>query len=223
MYFLFDCRREAVQVSLAGVRVEICAFGWADAALPQAHGRQAVQVRRVRALVRALRPPGAAHEAPPAQGAQELAPFAHLAPVTTPHKSNYARRLRNRCIYCLFLSVKCHFNAPIAVNRITFLFIFDRMTFYIYNWFFGSTHAFFRFKEWEFYTRQNGGWFGLWKLIFLVASHNSCCWSHFWLQLKKCASCHIDCNYTKLKYSNHSSIFDLVNYNLFEITSLQFA
>jgi hypothetical protein len=73
-YFVFDCRREAVQVSLARVRVEICAFGRADAALPQAHGRQAVQVRRVRALVRALRPPGAAHEAPPAQGAQELAP-----------------------------------------------------------------------------------------------------------------------------------------------------
>lgn len=43
------------------------ALGRADPPLPQAHRRQAVQVRGVRAVVRALRPPRPAHEEAPAQ------------------------------------------------------------------------------------------------------------------------------------------------------------
>lgn len=125
-----DCRREAIQVSLAGVRVEICAFGRADATLPQAYGRQAVQVRRLRALVRSLRPPGAAHEAPPAQGAQELAlcsPCTRYNPATT---SNIYE-IDAFIVSCLFLSSAIEI-CPLLVNR--FLFIFDTMTFiYIYN------------------------------------------------------------------------------------------
>lgn len=64
------CRGKAVQLPVAAVRVAVRALGRADSPLPQAHGRQALQVRRVRALLRAQRPPRAAHEAPPAQGEQ---------------------------------------------------------------------------------------------------------------------------------------------------------
>ncbi|KAK8787716.1 hypothetical protein V5799_022512 [Amblyomma americanum] len=57
-------RREAVHVHVGGLHVEVCALGRADAPLPQAHGPEAVQVPAVPALLLALRPPVAAHEAP---------------------------------------------------------------------------------------------------------------------------------------------------------------
>lgn len=44
--------------------MEIRAERRADPPLPQAHGRQALQVPQLRSLLLAIRPPGAAHEAP---------------------------------------------------------------------------------------------------------------------------------------------------------------
>lgn len=55
---------------VAGVRVAVRAVRRADAALPQAHRRQAVQVRGLRAFLRQERPPGAAHEAAPPEDQQ---------------------------------------------------------------------------------------------------------------------------------------------------------
>ena len=60
-------RREAVPVSLARVSVAFRAQRRADAPLSQTHRRQAVPVQSVRALLRPLRSPGAAHETAPAQ------------------------------------------------------------------------------------------------------------------------------------------------------------
>lgn len=56
-------RRETVYVPVARVWVAFRSLGRADTALPQAHRSQAVQVHRLRALFRAVRPPRAAHEA----------------------------------------------------------------------------------------------------------------------------------------------------------------
>lgn len=64
------CRREAVQVSLARVRMAIRAIGRANTSLQEAHRGKAVQVCGVRAVIRAVRPPCTAHEATPPQGAQ---------------------------------------------------------------------------------------------------------------------------------------------------------
>lgn len=61
---MVDSRREAVQVLLGGLRVALRPVGRADAALPQAHRRQAVPLPPLRALLLALRPPGAARQAP---------------------------------------------------------------------------------------------------------------------------------------------------------------
>lgn len=49
-------------MSMAGVRVEIRAVGRANPPLPQAHRRETVQVCRLRALLRPLRPPRLAYE-----------------------------------------------------------------------------------------------------------------------------------------------------------------
>lgn len=55
---------------MARVRMAVRAIWRADAPLPQAHGCQTFQVCRLRALVRALRPPRATHEAAPTQDLQ---------------------------------------------------------------------------------------------------------------------------------------------------------
>lgn len=51
-------------MSMARMRVEIRPLGRADSPLPKAHGRQAVQMRRVRAILRPIRSLGVAYEAP---------------------------------------------------------------------------------------------------------------------------------------------------------------
>ncbi|OAD53722.1 hypothetical protein WN48_09294 [Eufriesea mexicana] len=55
-------RREAVQVQLGGLRVAIRAFRRADAPLPQAHRREAVQVPALRPMLLPQRSPSPAHE-----------------------------------------------------------------------------------------------------------------------------------------------------------------
>lgn len=60
--YLYFHRRKALHMSMAGVRVEIRAVGRAHPPLPQAHRRETVQVCRLRALLRPLRPPRPAHE-----------------------------------------------------------------------------------------------------------------------------------------------------------------
>jgi hypothetical protein len=64
------CRGEAVQVPLAGVRVAIRPFGRVDSSLPETHRSEAVQVCGLRPVLRAVRPPCAAYEEAPPQGAQ---------------------------------------------------------------------------------------------------------------------------------------------------------
>ena len=54
------------------MRVALRPLGRAHAPLPQAHRRQALQVRRVREIVRAQRSSSAAHEATPAQAACQV-------------------------------------------------------------------------------------------------------------------------------------------------------
>lgn len=61
---LFVFRRwEAVHMPVARMRVAVRQVGRADATLPKAHGRQTVQVHRLRAELCTQRSPGAAHEA----------------------------------------------------------------------------------------------------------------------------------------------------------------
>lgn len=52
---------------MVGVRVEFRAVGRADPALPEAHRRQTVPVRGVRAVLRPVRPSGAAQKTPSAK------------------------------------------------------------------------------------------------------------------------------------------------------------
>lgn len=70
--FLPSCRWEALQVHVGLLRLAFRSFGWADASLPEAHGRQTLPVRRLLALLFQIRPPCPAHEETP-----ELAALAH--------------------------------------------------------------------------------------------------------------------------------------------------
>lgn len=72
------CRWEAIQVHVGRLHVEVRPLGRVDAPLPQAHGRQALQMRRLRPLLLPLGPPG---PAPPT-------PRPHLSQQTQPHWSN---------------------------------------------------------------------------------------------------------------------------------------
>lgn len=56
------CRWEAVQVHVGRLRLAVRALRWADAPLPEAHGGQALPVRRLQPQLLPLRPPGAPHE-----------------------------------------------------------------------------------------------------------------------------------------------------------------
>lgn len=58
-------RWEAVPMQLGGMRLAFRPIRWTDAALPQTHGGEAIQMHRVQSLLLSLGPSGAAHEAPP--------------------------------------------------------------------------------------------------------------------------------------------------------------
>lgn len=65
-HLLVRCHRwEAVQVHLGGLWLEVRALWRADPPLPEAHGGQAIPVRRVQPQLLPLRPPGPAHEEAP--------------------------------------------------------------------------------------------------------------------------------------------------------------
>jgi hypothetical protein len=66
------------------VRVEIREIGRADAALQEAHGSQALQVRDLREELRSVRPLGASHEAAHAE-ADQVTPTNALIRPTTPY------------------------------------------------------------------------------------------------------------------------------------------
>lgn len=53
-------RREAVQMHVGRLHLEVCPFGWTDQALPQTHGSEAIQVRGLWPQLLQVRPPGAA-------------------------------------------------------------------------------------------------------------------------------------------------------------------
>lgn len=65
------------------LRLALCPLGRTHPPLPQAHRRQALQVRRLRALLLPLRPPGPAHEAAPELGVGDAPPLALY--IGTPH------------------------------------------------------------------------------------------------------------------------------------------
>lgn len=82
-----SCRWEAVQVHVGQLRLAFRSFRWADAPLPEAHGRQALPVRRLLALLFPIWPLGPAHEKTP-----ELAAFGN-APQTHKHCLNTRKAL----------------------------------------------------------------------------------------------------------------------------------
>ena len=61
--FSSPCRREAVPVHVGRLQVEVRTVGRANAPLPQTHGPETLQVSAVSAVLLAVRPPIAAHEA----------------------------------------------------------------------------------------------------------------------------------------------------------------
>lgn len=68
----FPSRWEAVQVHVGELRLALCSLRRAHSSLQEAHGRQALPVRRLLALLLPVRSPCPAHEKTP-----ELAAFAH--------------------------------------------------------------------------------------------------------------------------------------------------
>lgn len=60
------------------LRLALCTFGRADASLQEAHGSQALPVRRLLALLLPIGPPGPAHEEAPELGAR-APPHTHRA------------------------------------------------------------------------------------------------------------------------------------------------
>lgn len=53
-------RRETLQVYLGRLHLEVRALGWTDEALPQTHGSEAIQVRRLWPQLLPVRPLGTA-------------------------------------------------------------------------------------------------------------------------------------------------------------------
>lgn len=55
-------RREALQMHVGRLHLEVCPLGWTDQALPQTHGSEAIQVRGLWSQLLQVRPPGPAPE-----------------------------------------------------------------------------------------------------------------------------------------------------------------
>lgn len=78
----FCCRREAIQMYVGGLHLEICTFRWADTALPQAHWCQALPVPGLWAQLLSLGSPGPAQETPPAGVSRDQTTPSHCSPLS---------------------------------------------------------------------------------------------------------------------------------------------